>query len=380
MRLWCQTAYYLEILDCGEDKRFRLAPHMGALLTDSANPFYFGCRARFMAAHWTELLKSHPAYYRTGAAHSWEAMGPRFSRDAKALTSSLVPMAYAYMIIPAVPGLKERLEAGARVLDLGCGAGHLIMQMAGEYPRCTFVGVEIDGTAVEDARSNLEAAGLKDPGGITLRGATTGRTPQTLGWLSYSSKALRASRQSTHWQFLCFRYMARASSCAVVISYHRYPRRRLPWPRDMRELLGRINSLRRAPSPPISGLDYLKLNHASFYCDPHQYAELLRSVYEDSRRKAGVGTDGTPRIAVFGCPVAVGDYQLHELVEDAGAVIVAEEIPGSTRDHGSRTAMDGNLMENLAQRYYAKKHRDVYRYPGESSSCLHTAAWLKISE
>lgn len=132
---------------------------------------------------------------------------------------------------------------------------------------------------------------------------------------------------------------------------------------DMRELLGRINSLRRAPSPPISGLDYLKLNHASFYCDPHQYAELLRSVYDDSRLKAGVGSDGTPRIAVFGCPVAVGDYQLHELVEDAGAVIVAEEIPGSTRDHGSRTAMDGNLMENLAQRYYAKKHRDVYRYP-----------------
>lgn len=168
VRLWCQTGYYLEILDCDEGHRFRLAPHMGALLTDSANPFYFGHRARFMVNHWTELLKSHPAYYRTGATHSWEAMGPGFSRDAKALTSNLVPMAYTYMIIPAVPGLKERLEAGARVLDLGCGAGHLIMQMAGDYPRCTFVGVEIDGTAVEDARKNLEAGGLTDRASVRL--------------------------------------------------------------------------------------------------------------------------------------------------------------------------------------------------------------------
>lgn len=132
---------------------------------------------------------------------------------------------------------------------------------------------------------------------------------------------------------------------------------------DMSELMGQINSLRRAASPPISGLDYLKLHHASFYCDPHEYTELLRSVCRDLKTKAGVGREGAPRIAVFGCPVAVGDYLLHELIEGAGAVIVAEEIPGSTRDHGPRTAMNGNLMENLARRYYAQKARDVHRYP-----------------
>ncbi len=168
VRLWCQTAYYLEILDCDGEERFRLAPHMGALLTDPGNPFYFGRRARFMVAHWAQLLKSHPEHYRSGGTHSWDAMGAGFSRDAKALTSDLVPMAYTFMIIPVVPGLKERLDAGAKVLDVGCGAAHLITHLARDFPACRFAGVEIDRFAVEDARRHLEASGLTDRASVQL--------------------------------------------------------------------------------------------------------------------------------------------------------------------------------------------------------------------
>lgn len=57
VRLWCQTAYHFEILDCDEDGRFKLAPHMGALLTDTENPYYFGHRARFMVSHWASIYK-----------------------------------------------------------------------------------------------------------------------------------------------------------------------------------------------------------------------------------------------------------------------------------------------------------------------------------
>ncbi len=168
VRLWCRTAYYLEILDCAADSRFRLAPHMSTLLTDTGSPFYFGRRASFMVTHWAELLKGHPEYYRTGDTHSWDPLGRQFSRDAKALTSNLVPMAYKFMVIPTVPGLKERLDAGARILDVGCGAAHLIMQLAADFPGCRFVGIEIDRFAVEDARRNLEASGLTATASVLL--------------------------------------------------------------------------------------------------------------------------------------------------------------------------------------------------------------------
>ena len=162
LRLWCQTALHFEILDCDKDGRFRLAPHMDTLLTDTENPYYFGNRARFMVSHWVKLLKSHPEYYRTGDTHSWEGFGQEFSREAKALTSTIVPLAYRFMIIPAIAGLKDRLDAGMKVLDVGCGAGHLMVELAKDFPKCRFVGIEIDPFAVDDAQSIIQANDLED--------------------------------------------------------------------------------------------------------------------------------------------------------------------------------------------------------------------------
>jgi SAM-dependent methyltransferase len=162
VRIWCQTAYHFEILDCDADGRFRLAPHMEALLTDAQNPYYFGHRATFMVRHWSGLLKSHPEYYRTGDSHFWDALGQQFSKDAKALTSNIVPLAYKFMIIPSIPGLKERLDAGMKVLDVGCGAGHLMIQLARDFPKCEFVGIEVDRFAVEDAHKYMEESDVGD--------------------------------------------------------------------------------------------------------------------------------------------------------------------------------------------------------------------------
>jgi len=162
VRFWCQTAYHFEILDCDEEGRFRLAPHMGALLTDPENPYYFGHRARFMVYHWAELLKSHPEYYKSRDSHFWDALGQEFSRDAKALTCHIVPLAYRFMIIPSVPGLKEKLDAGMEVLDVGCGAGHLMIELAKDFPKCKFTGVEVDRFAVKDAQKYIKDNGVKD--------------------------------------------------------------------------------------------------------------------------------------------------------------------------------------------------------------------------
>ena len=168
VRLWCQAAYHFEILDGDEDGRFKLAPHMGTLLTDSENPYYFGHRAKFMVHHWTKLLKSHPEYYRSGDTHFWDPLGKDFSRDAKGLTSNIVPLAYRFMIIPSIPGLKERLDAGIKVLDVGCGGGHLMVELAKDFPRCTFTGVEIDRFAVEDAKQYLKANGVEERASVLL--------------------------------------------------------------------------------------------------------------------------------------------------------------------------------------------------------------------
>ncbi|MGW4059479.1 class I SAM-dependent methyltransferase [Amycolatopsis sp. NPDC004747] len=51
----------------------------------------------------------------------------------------------------AVPGLKERLTDGARVLDLGCGTGNAIAVAARAFPASHFTGLDINASVVEQA-------------------------------------------------------------------------------------------------------------------------------------------------------------------------------------------------------------------------------------
>lgn len=59
-----------------------------------------------------------------------------------------------------VEGLPERLRAGARVLDLGCGTGHAINLMAQSFPASEFVGLDLAPDAVALAESERVAMAL----------------------------------------------------------------------------------------------------------------------------------------------------------------------------------------------------------------------------
>jgi ubiquinone/menaquinone biosynthesis C-methylase UbiE len=57
-------------------------------------------------------------------------------------------------------GVVEKLRAGARVADVGCGAGSAVLLMAATYPDSTFTGYDISQYALARARIKLDAAGL----------------------------------------------------------------------------------------------------------------------------------------------------------------------------------------------------------------------------
>jgi len=161
VRVWCQAAYHLEILESDDTCNFKLAPYIDTLLADTENPYYFGhtidMRTRYTADH----LLRHPEYYKSGNIYSCEADGAGFSRVMKAMTNHSIPALYLLMLIPSIPGLKERLDAGMRILDVGCGTGALMIQLAKTFPKCEFVGIELDGFAVEDAQRYIRDNGVE---------------------------------------------------------------------------------------------------------------------------------------------------------------------------------------------------------------------------
>jgi len=61
--------------------------------------------------------------------------------------------------LPALTGVVEKLERGARVADIGCGAGASTIIMAAAFPNSEFVGYDYHDKSIARAREAAEEAG-----------------------------------------------------------------------------------------------------------------------------------------------------------------------------------------------------------------------------
>jgi SAM-dependent methyltransferase len=90
----------------------------------------------------------------------YDALGPG---GARGIERGLAPWFRALLVpvvLPRVEGVVERLTAGARVADVGCGAGVALLAMAEAFPASEFHGYDISRFALERAAENQGAAGV----------------------------------------------------------------------------------------------------------------------------------------------------------------------------------------------------------------------------
>jgi 2-polyprenyl-3-methyl-5-hydroxy-6-metoxy-1,4-benzoquinol methylase len=76
--------------------------------------------------------------------------------------------------IPAIPGLEERLRAGARVADVGCGSGRALVALGRAFPDCELTGFDRFAPALERAAQNASAGGIDDRLRLVQRDAADG--------------------------------------------------------------------------------------------------------------------------------------------------------------------------------------------------------------
>jgi SAM-dependent methyltransferase len=72
---------------------------------------------------------------------------------------SVVPALESH-VLPLVPGLRERLRNGIRVLDAGCGRGRVLTRLAELFPESRFVGMDLSKEATEQAQQEAAARSL----------------------------------------------------------------------------------------------------------------------------------------------------------------------------------------------------------------------------
>jgi len=142
-------------------QQFSLSDEQAFALTDENGPLFFP--GAFQLA--LSAVRAEPRIsdaFKTGEGVGWHehdsglfAGTERFFRPGYAanLTSSW---------IPAFTGLEEKLNAGGKVADVGCGHGASTILMAQSYPQSTFVGFDYHEASIEQARRKAKQAGVSD--------------------------------------------------------------------------------------------------------------------------------------------------------------------------------------------------------------------------
>lgn len=99
--------------------------------------------------------------FRSGGGVPYEAYD-RFHRVQHEGTVAEMEAQLLDVYLPLVPGLADRLEDGADVLDVGCGAGRPVTLMAEAFPRSRFTGADIAEEAIASGRRDARERGLEN--------------------------------------------------------------------------------------------------------------------------------------------------------------------------------------------------------------------------
>lgn len=85
---------------------------------------------------------------------------PRFQHIMAEQSGQTVLRALFDRILPLSPDLPARLEAGIRVLDVGCGRGRVPIVMAQRFPNSRFTGIDLSEDAIAWAQHQAYVTGL----------------------------------------------------------------------------------------------------------------------------------------------------------------------------------------------------------------------------
>ena len=151
------AAGYLTYDPAGQ--RFSLPAEHAMVLADDDSPASLAGEYEVTAAIWAGVERLAHVFV-TGEGIPWADQDPRVVTGVERFFRPLYASSLVPEWIPAVDGLAERLQRGARVLDVGCGLGTPTRLMAEAFPASSFRGVDNHEESIRGAVRNAERSGL----------------------------------------------------------------------------------------------------------------------------------------------------------------------------------------------------------------------------
>jgi len=141
------------------DGRYVLPAEAAAVLADEASPAFLAGGATITRG-WFAGIDRLAEAFRTGAGIPWHEQDPAVFEGTERFFRPGYTASLTSEWVPALPGVAERLAAGGRIADVGCGHGVAAILLARAYPQASVHGYDFHDRSIRVARQRAGQAGL----------------------------------------------------------------------------------------------------------------------------------------------------------------------------------------------------------------------------
>ncbi|MEX2539963.1 MAG: class I SAM-dependent methyltransferase [Actinomycetota bacterium] len=162
VREWLRNQGAAELVTYRGEDRFELTPEQAAVLADEDNSVLFSAGGFGVMTTIGSVLDPLRESFRTGVGLPYDAQGESGNHAVARMFAPWFRHMLVPMILPALDGVTDKLAAGAKVADVGCGAGIALITMAQAFPKSDFHGFELSQEALALAAKNKAEAGAQN--------------------------------------------------------------------------------------------------------------------------------------------------------------------------------------------------------------------------
>jgi SAM-dependent methyltransferase len=159
VREWLRANAAAELLVSADGETFELTDAGAAVLADEDGSEWFAAGA-FSRPPAPAVIEGVLESFRTGVGLPYDAFGAAGAHHTARSLGPWVRVALIPRLLPRLEGVVEKLERGAHVADVGCGAGVALEALARAFPASKFHGFDPSQHAIDAATDRIESAGV----------------------------------------------------------------------------------------------------------------------------------------------------------------------------------------------------------------------------
>src|SRR5215469_15555340 len=130
---WLRGQAAAGLIGAEDGEVFELSTEAVAVLADDRQSLWFAAGA-FTGGAAPDVVEHLAAAFRSGIGLTYDDLGPAAAHAMERMTGPWTRLALVPLILPALDGVVDRLQTGARVADVGCGSGIAVCSFSAACP------------------------------------------------------------------------------------------------------------------------------------------------------------------------------------------------------------------------------------------------------